>query len=129
VNGVINETTPQAIMIALEQTGEVTPAMQEALQIAQKVAEILPRIAIPLENLKHAFREGRLKCLTPEAAPRQIADTVARGNVQTWLQEGQTIFKGTFTFKDLPYYFTGRIDPQGLYEVNDIVQGISKRGQ
>ncbi len=122
-----NLQTAALILEQMVDTGQATPAMQQALQLAQKVAELLPKITIPLDNLARAFRDGRLKCLTPDDAPNAIANAIARGNLQTWIQGGQTIFKGSFYFNNLPYYFTGRINAAGLYEVNDIVQAVSKR--
>jgi RHS repeat-associated protein len=106
--------------------GEATPAMQQALALAQRIAALLPQIAV---NWQHAARCARLGALTVQQATQSVANTIANGGLTTWTQGGQTIFSGTFVQNGITYTFTGRINPQGLYEVGTIVQGIHRLAQ
>ncbi len=117
--------TAAEALFAAQQIGSATPAMVRALEVAQKAAELLPRIIIKA----HGFREGRLGSLTVDNARKAIANVIARGEIKLWEQAGQQVFAGQFAQGRQIYSFTGSLRPGGTVEVGTVVRGVHRLSQ
>ena len=112
--------------LILEELGASSyPALAAALANAQRIADLISRISI---NWQHASRCCRLGNMSLDQATKAIAEVIAKGGTtfKTWVQGGQTMVSGTFTANGVTYSFTGRVTPEGLYQIGTVCEGVHR---